>query len=56
MTQAYVLDTGVLSAITHPAATPANVRCLEWLVSALSRGITVVIPFKKYMKSVRWPK
>lgn len=44
MTQAYVLDTGVLSAITHPAATPANVRCLEWLVNALGRGIVVVIP------------
>ena len=44
MTQAYVLDTGVLSTITHPAATPANTQCLEWLVAAIGRGITVAIP------------
>ncbi len=44
MSRTILLDSGPLGLITNPRASPAAAACGSWLVGALGRGATVLVP------------
>src|SRR3954462_11633509 len=44
MRQTVVLDSGVISLLTHPQRSPESVACNEWAEALLAAGDSVVVP------------
>jgi hypothetical protein len=44
MSQIVLLDTGPLSLITHPKASPESDQCNQWMRAQLQKGVRILVP------------